>query len=269
MSRAVGYATASSPPRLAMLNSFDGLLWFVLAVLALLFLQRALHHEIQAVILILTRNPALTIGLFSVFFFPGVFLHEFSHFLMAKLLFVPTGGFSLIPQPLPDGRLRLGYMETAQTDVARDSLIGAAPIITGGVAVALIALYPLNLLPLWGVLRNGQFDLFWLGISLLTQIRDFWLWFYLAFAVSSTMMPSESDRHAWLPLGLILLVLLGLALLGGAGPWMVESLAQPLNAFLRSAALVFFLSAVLHAALSLPIMLVHRILTRVTGLDVK
>ena len=57
MSRAVGYATAPSTPRLAMLNSFDGLLWFVLAVLALLFLQRALHHEIQAVILLLTHFP--------------------------------------------------------------------------------------------------------------------------------------------------------------------------------------------------------------------
>jgi hypothetical protein len=252
-----------------MLNSFDGLLWFVVAIVALLLLQRVLHHEIQAVLLILTRNPALTIGLFSVFFFPGVFLHEFSHFLMAKLLFVPTGGFSLIPQTLPDGRLRLGYMETAQADVARDSLIGAGPIITGGLAVALIALHPLNLLPLWGVLRDGQFGLFWLGITLLPQIRDFWLWFYLAFAISSTMMPSESDRHAWLPLGLLLLVLLGLALLAGAGPWMVESLAPPLTAFLRSAALVFALSAILHAVFSLPVMLAHRILTRLTGLDVK
>ena len=252
-----------------MLSSFDGLLWFVLGTLALLWLQRLLHHEIQAVILILTRNPALTVGLFSFFFFPGVFLHEFSHFLMAKLLVVRTGGFSLIPQSLPDGRLRLGYMETARTDIARDSLIGAGPILTGGLAVALIALHPLHLLPLWAVLRNGQFDLFWLGVTLLPQVNDFWLWFYLTFAISSTMMPSESDRHAWLPVGLILVVLLVLAVVAGAGPWMLESLAPPLNAFLRGAALVFILSSALHAVLSLPTLLVHRILTRITGLDVK
>jgi hypothetical protein len=252
-----------------MLSSFDGLFWFVLAILALAWLQRVLHHEIQAVILILTRNPALTVGLFSVLFFPGVFLHEFSHFLMAKLLVVPTGGFSLFPQSLPDGRLRLGYMETAQTDIARDSLIGAAPILTGGLAVALIAIYPLNLMPLWGVLRNAQFDLFWLGVTFLPQVKDFWLWFYLAFAISSTMMPSESDRHAWLPLGLIVLVLLALATAAGAGPWMMKSVAPSLNVFLRSAALVFVLSAGLHAVLSLPVMLMHRILSRVTGLDVK
>jgi len=252
-----------------MLTSIDGLFWFILSILALLWLQRLLHHEIQAVLLILTRNPALTVGLFSIFFFPGVFLHEFSHFVMAKLLFVRTGGFSLIPQSMPDGRLRMGYMETAQTDVARDSLIGAAPVIAGASLVALIALYPLNLLPLWSVLRNAQFDLFWLGITLLPRISDFWLWFYLTFAISSTMMPSESDRHAWLPLGMIVLGLLGLALLAGAGPWMMTEVAPRLNAFLRGAALVFVLSSALHALLSLPFMLLHRILTRVTGLDVR
>lgn len=251
-----------------MLTSIDGLIWFVLAILALLWLQRALHHEIQAVLLITTRNPALTVGLFSAFFFPGVFLHEFSHFVMAKLLFVRTGGFSLIPQSMPDGHLRMGYMETAQTDVARDSLIGAAPVLAGASIVALIALKPLNLLPLWGVLRNGQFDLFWLGITLLPQINDFWLWFYLTFAISSTMMPSESDRHAWLPLGMIVVGLLGLALLAGAGDWMMRNVTPSLNAFLRSAALVFVLSSVLHAALIVPAMLAHRVLSRLTGLDV-
>ena len=187
---------------------------------------------------------------------------------MAKLLFVRTGGFSLIPQSLPDGHLRMGYMETAQTDVARDSLIGAAPVLAGGAVVALIALYPLKLLPLWGVLRSGQFDLFWLGITLLPQIKDFWLWFYLTFAISSTMMPSESDRNAWLPLALILVGLLGFALLAGAGPWMMASVTPSINAFLRSAALVFGLSSTLHAILSLPVMLAHRVLSRITGLDV-
>ncbi len=49
---------------------------------------------------------------------------------MAKLLGVRTGKFSLIPQPLPDGHLQLGYVEAAHSDILRDSLVGAAPLIT-------------------------------------------------------------------------------------------------------------------------------------------
>jgi len=252
-----------------MFSSFDGLLWFVLALLSLVWLQRVMHHEIQAIFLILTRNPALTVGLFSVLFFPGVFLHELSHFLVAKLLGVRTCGFSLIPQPMSDGRLQLGYVETARTDLARDSLIGAAPIFVGGLVVAYIAIYPLNLLPLWEILRNAQFELFWQGISLLPQVKDFALWFYLTFAISSTMMPSESDRHAWMPLGLLVATLLALALFAGAGPWMLNNLTPPLNAFLRGVALIFAISALVHGALSLPLLLIHRLLTRLTRLDVK
>ncbi|MFZ5881843.1 MAG: hypothetical protein ACOY0R_20945 [Chloroflexota bacterium] len=252
-----------------MFNSFDGLLWFVLALLVLLWLQRTLHREIQAIFLIVTRHPGLTMGLFSVLFFPGVFLHELSHFLMAKLLMVPTGGFSLIPQPMPDGRLQLGYVETAQTDVARDSLIGIAPLLTGGLTVALIAIFRLNLLPLWELLSSAQFERFWAELALVPQVPDFALWFYLTFAVSSTMMPSQSDRHAWLPLGLLIVSLLALALFAGAGPWMLATVTPPLNAFLRGAALVFALSALVHGALSLPLYGIHRLLTRVTGLDVR
>lgn len=251
-----------------MLTQFSGLPWFVLMLLPLVYLQRLLHREIQAVILIATRNPPLTMGLFSILFFPGVCLHECSHFVMAKLLNVRTGGFSLIPHVLPNGRLQLGYVETEQTDLIRDSLIGAAPLLAGGLFVAYAGIERLGLLPLWDVLRNGQLDLFWQGIALLPQVKDFPLWFYLTFTVSGTMMPSASDRHAWLPLGLWIAILVGLALLAGAGPWMLEHVAPLLNSFLNSAAVLFGLSALVHALLALPAMLLHRLLSRLTGLDV-
>jgi hypothetical protein len=251
-----------------MFTQFDGLFWFILMLIPLIFIQRFLHREIQAVMLIITRNPQLTIGLFSVLFFPGVALHELSHFLVAKLLFVPTGSFSLVPQTLKDGRLQLGYVETQQTDVARDSLIGAAPLFAGGLFVAYAAIYHLHLLPLWDVLRNGQFDLFWLGITLLPQVKDFYVWLYLTFAVSSTMIPSISDRYAWTTLGLVIGILLGLALLAGAGPWMLAYLAPSLNNFLTSAATVFALSVIVHAIMVPLFMLIHRLLTRMTGMDI-
>ncbi len=251
-----------------MLAQSDGLAWFILTLLPLVFLQRLLHREIQAAFLILSRSPEFTIALFSLIFLPGVLLHEFSHYLMALILGVPAARFSLVPQMLPEGRLQLGYVETVKTDIIRDSLIGAAPLVAGGSVVAFLSVTRLELLPLWEVLRNGQLNLFWLGITLLPQIKDFPLWFYLVFTVSSTMLPSRSDRNAWLPLGMTVLVLLALAILAGAGPWMLANIAPLLNTFLRSSAIIFGLSAALHAVLILPIGLVHLLLARITGVDV-
>jgi hypothetical protein len=248
---------------------FAGFLWFTLTLLPLVILQRLLHHEIQAVLLIATRNSQLTVGLFSILFLPGVFLHELSHFVLAKVLQVPTGKASLIPKSLPNGRLRMGYVEIAQTDIIRDSLIGLAPLVAGSLFIAYAGLNRLGLGTLVNVLANGQFELFWIGLTYLPQMNDFPLWFYLVFAVSSTMMPSESDRHAWLPLGLWTAGLLTLGIFAGAGAWMLENIAPLLNDFLSSVATLFGLSVILHVVLLLPTMLLHRVISRVTGVDVK
>ncbi|MEP7135822.1 MAG: hypothetical protein ABI904_12905 [Chloroflexota bacterium] len=250
------------------MNQLTGFLWFVLMLVPLIWLQRLLHREVQAVFLILTRNAQLTMGIFQFIFLPGVFLHEGSHFLMAKILRVPTGRFSILPKPLPDGRLQLGYVETAKADIVRDSLIGAAPLIIGTLFVAYVSIYQLEMRVLWDVLRNGQFNLFWMGINMLPNVKDFYLWFYLTFVVSSTMMPSESDRHAWLELVISVGILFAIALLIGAGPWMLNNVAPVISNFLSSVAVIFGLSSVVHIVLVLPTALIHRLLTRVTGVDV-
>lgn len=250
------------------MTQLAGLIWFIFMLVPLIFLQRLLHREIQAVFLISTRDPRLTMGLFSMLFLPGVLLHELSHFLMAKILFVRTGRFSIFPRALPDGRLQLGYVETARSDVVRDSLVGAAPLVIGTLFVAYVAVYHLQLRVLWDVFRNGQLDLFWMGVRALPQAKDFYLWFYLAFAVSSTMMPSQSDRHAWLELLISIGVLLAIALLAGAGPWMLSNVAPRLSNVLSSVAVIFGLSAFAHGVLVLPTALIHKLLVRTTGLDI-
>jgi hypothetical protein len=250
------------------MTQLSGLFWFVVMLAPLIFLQRLLHREIQSVFLILTRDARITMGIFSLIFLPGVFLHELSHFVMAKILRVPTGRFSLFPQSLPDGRLQLGYVETGRADMIRDSLIGAAPLIIGTLFVAFVAIDRLQMRVLWDVFRNGQMSLFWLGMRTLPGVGDFYLWFYLVFAVSSTMTPSESDRHAWIELAISIGVLFAITLLLGAGPWMLSNVAPHISSFLGFVAVIFGLSNFVHILLILPMALMHKLLARVTGLDV-
>ncbi len=231
---------------------FRGLLWLVIALGPLLILQRWLHREIQTILLIITRRADLAMMLFSLLFFPGVLLHEGSHYLMALLLRVRTGRFSILPRPLPDGRLQLGYVETAAADPLRETLIGAAPLLAGGAFIAFAGLNRLNLLGLWSQLQfSGAAALSQLAADLFSQ-ADFWLWFYLLFTVSSTMLPSASDRSAWLPLGLVGALLLGLSLLAGAGPWLLDNLAPLLDRLFFNAAVIFFISDFVHFILLVP-----------------
>ncbi len=179
-----------------------------------------------------------------------------------------TGGFSLIPQAQPNGKLRLGYVEIYSGGFVRDGLVGFAPLVLGCVFVALAAIYLLHLLPLWEYIRLADWQGFWSGLAQSMKAPDFWLWFYLTFTVSSTMMPSASDRHAWLPVGMVAGGLVVLVILLGAGPWMLENVAPDFNLFLRALAMIFGLSGIIHVMLILPFLLLHKVMAKITGLDV-
>jgi hypothetical protein len=250
------------------LKNLDGLWWLLLFLGPLLLLQRRLHLEIQSVLLLLVHRNDISLALFSLLFFPGVLLHEASHYLMALLLGVRTGRFSLIPRPLEDGRLQLGYVETAKADFLRDALIGVAPLLTGGLFVAYAGVAHLGLPAIWeGLAGRGEGTIV-SAFQVLLDRSDFWLWFYLIVAVSSTMMPSRTDRRAWLPVALVAVFLLGFGLLAGAGPWLLQNIAVPLNTALRSVALVFAISLGVHALLVPPMFFLRRILERLTGFQI-
>jgi len=251
------------------LNEIDGFWWLLISTGLLIVLQYNLHKEVQGVFLLLTRRIDVSIVLFSILFLPGIFVHEASHFLAARMLRVPTSGFSLIPRQTVEGRLQLGYVETAHAGIVRDALIGAAPLLTGGLIVAYIGLKQFNLLTLWEAIQAGAIGSWREALTVIYNSADFWIWLYLAFVVSSTMMPSKSDRRAWLPIALILLMILTLSLLAGAGPWLMIHLAPILNSILKSVAFIFVISVVIHLIFWLPFLSGRVILERLTGLRVE
>jgi hypothetical protein len=249
-------------------QTLTSLWWLLLMLGPLILLQRGLHREIQAVFLLITRRSDLAIALFSLLFFPGVLLHESSHFIMAKILGVHTGKVSFIPQSIEGNRLRLGFVETEKTDILRDALIGAAPMLTGGLFVAYAGIMRLNFLLVWDGLSSGDLDAALNSLAASYASPDFWLWFYLMVTVSSTMFPSASDRRAWLPVAFLLGLILCVALFFGAGPWMSENLLPMLLDALRGITIVFAISAAVHIIVLFPTWVLRKILNRMTRMQV-
>jgi len=246
----------------------DGLLWLLALIGILVFTQRQLHRQIQTTFLLITRQPEATIALFSVLFLPGIALHEFSHWITARLMGVRTGHFSVVPRRMADGRLRLGYVETAETDIFRDALIGAAPLITGGIFIAYAGYIHFNGTEIQQNLPTIGWDRLGSALQSLYSQPDFWIWFYLTVAISSTMFPSSTDRRTWLPVSLVFVLLTGLVLLAGAGPWLAENLSPLINNIIWSSVFVLGISFAVQIALLIPFFISGKILMRLTGLRV-
>jgi hypothetical protein len=242
-----------------------GFLRLFICLLPFIFVQRWMHQELQMLFLIITRRPAFSLGLFSILFFPGVFLHEISHYLMAKILWVRTRRISLLPEASPDGKLRMGYVEVAKVDILRNAIIGAAPLVTGGVIVAYLSSNQLELLPLINLVDGGDWMKTYQYLVELPMVTDFWLWFYVAFTVSSTMLPSPSDRRSWVSLFLVVIGLVGLAIAAGAGAWMTRNLMPWFIQVLNSLAFIFAFSLVIHLVILLPVGLLRILLSRLAG----
>jgi hypothetical protein len=243
----------------------DGFLWLIASMLLFVLAQRWMSRELQLVLLLLTRKQTFALGLFSILLFPGVFIHEASHLLTALILRVKVNDFSLRPRLMPDGILRLGYVETRNADIIRSALIGAAPIVTGGIAITYLWANHLGLEPLLKELLNGQIKNFMEGFKVLSSQPIYWLWVYLALAISSTMLPSAADRRSWLSFLLVAALLVGIGIVAGAGGWMANNVAPWFNDRLNDLAKALGISLGLQVFLAVPLSVAHYFLERLAG----
>lgn len=170
-----------------------------LATFALLsFTQRALHRHLQLLLHRLTRHPDVALILYWALLFPGVFLHELSHWLAALLLGVRRYRFAWTPRR-SGGRVRLGAVQLAEADPLRMSLIGAAPLIIGLAVIAVVG-------GLWAEASPpglAAWGAAWQTLRQLPQRQGGWLAMYLLFTVGNAMWPSPSDRMAWPTVGAV------------------------------------------------------------------
>jgi hypothetical protein len=243
--------------------------WLVLALAALLVLERWIHRHLQGFWLLLLRDPDLALILYSLLMLPGVLLHEISHWITATVLGVRTGRFSVVPARLPDGTLRLGYVETQSTDFVRESIIGAAPLLFGAAAIIFVGYSRLGVGPVGAALGRGDLLGMGQGLRLMVDLPDFWLWLYLIFTISNSMLPSASDRRGWWRLAVVLGVVTAALFALGFGAALIDTLDGPVDTAIRALASAFTITVGLDLCLIPFIWLVERLLARAIGMEVR
>jgi hypothetical protein len=220
-------------------------LWVAVTLPILLLMQRWLHSRLHGLAYLLTGNKIWAVALYAIVLFPGVLLHELSHWLAARLLGVRTGSFSLLPKVKRDGSIQLGYVEyyrSPDLGPLRESLIGAAPLITGTTVVVLIGLYVFELPGFLEAVAAGDLDQLAVAFIHLLRTADFLAWLYLLFAVSNAMMPSASDRRAWPAFLALLGAATLLLLLVGLEDFLMAGLLGPLTLLFGYLGLAFSLT---------------------------
>jgi hypothetical protein len=237
-------------------------LGLILTLIALNFLREILNRYIYRYLLLMVRDNRLAMLLFAFLFLPGVALHEASHWIMAKLLWVKTHRFSLIPEWVEDGTIRFGFVEMSRTDRVRSALIALAPLISGVFVILWLALNHLHLDQALIGIRTLDFESFQHGMHVFFRTPDLLLWIYLLFTISNTMLPSPADLKVWLPIGATFVVLYAIVVIISPGSatsawlinlarWIAETLLQ-----------AFIIATILNICFVVPLLLLERLLKR-------
>lgn len=188
---------------------------FIILLLSLFFLSTPINTSIYQIVFILTRSKKLSLGVLIIILLPGTLIHELSHFLIATLLFVPSGELTIFPK-MEEGRIKAGSIKHNSTDPLRRSVIGIAPMIIG-----LSLIYVVGNLFLSQIINSpaspagGQLSITNLFFILNSKFFILFSTFYLLFVTSITMFSSKKDLEiAWVFIPLVLLLIFILYLNG-------------------------------------------------------
>ncbi|MBL8145036.1 MAG: hypothetical protein JNL34_01510 [Anaerolineae bacterium] len=197
-------------------------------------LEGWLHQHIFKVGWLITKNLHTTTILYYTFFLPGVVFHEFVLWLVAGVFNVRAERAIAWPEAQAIAELKLNFIRLSKnTSAFKVAVISVAPLLAG---IALIAFVLTSVMDISGIrilIASGSLDDVNVAIGRLTATPDFWLWFYLIFAVANTMMPEWDKLKGWRPVLIVLGVGVVLLFLLGVGDELfVEAFTGPLATLL-------------------------------------
>ncbi len=246
-------------------------LWVAIALITLVLLQRWIHTHLHGLSLLVSGKPDRAVYIYALILFPGVLLHELSHWVTARLLGVRTGSFSVIPKRRGDGSIQLGYVEYYKSktlDPIRESIIGGAPMIVGTFVILLIGLRIFDVTNLAAAVQTGEVDQVSRALSIFFDTSFVLLWIYLIFAISNGMLPSASDRRAWPAFIVAMIILAGFVYLLGLQREVADGLAGPAATVFGYLGIAFSVAIGVDIFFMLILASLEAIVSRIKGVNV-
>ena len=222
------------------------LFWTFALLVPLAWLVRKAHAGLQELFFLLTDHKTAAVYLFQILLLPGVALHEFSHYLAARLLRVRVRKLSLRPE-MRGQRIQMGAVVMDRPDFVRGLLIGLAPLISGSIAVVLIGHHIFDVGTVIEAATGSDSRRLIDAVRVSYAVNDAWIWLYLIFAISNAMLPSESDRESLVPMVAFIAVVVMIVIVAGWGPELLFSLAEPVEAALSLLMVAFGITVVVDA----------------------
>ena len=198
------------------------------------------------------------------FLLPGIIIHEFSHWVMARLLGLKTARFRIWPQARGK-EIILGSVEVQKTNPLLDSLVGLAPFLGGTLALLAIGLWAFDASALGQAWERSAWGEVLELLAGTTQVADSWVWLYLAVAISNAMMPSPSDRASWRLVVIYLAAVTLVLALFGWWPQLPAALIREVAAALRTLTYAFGLTLAIDVVFALILWLLEVGLSALRG----
>ncbi len=181
--------------------------WIIILLefIVLFITSRFLFKSLFAFFYTIFRSQRVAITLISLFFLPGVFIHEMAHLLVAELLQVQTHGIEFTPE-LSGNSLKMGSVQVERSDIIRRLIIGIAPLIVGS-SILTGALFLLsNTFSYTTIFSSGLS----IGITIAALL--------VIFMITNTMFSSKKDVEGLFEFLLILSILVGASYFTGFRP---------------------------------------------------
>jgi hypothetical protein len=179
-----------------------------------------------------TKQYQTTTIIYYAFFLPGIVLHEFVYWMVAGFLNVRADRVIAWPEKQEIGQLKLNFIKLSKNvGPIKLAVISTAPFIVGLAAIWLIANNIFHIEGFLKIMSTGELKDVSAAIRQLTATPDFWIWFYLAFTISNTMMPHTIQhlRGWWFIIGALAVAAVALVLLGAGNQVLVKNIGLPLN----------------------------------------